>query len=147
MGGVVALVMVGAAFLYAQIDIARQSIQLDLRLIGESIYEAHARSGRWPARIEDLSETEYLNLSHRRAMLEAGHFVVVWHDDLNPQPDGNHERVLAYDDRSLLSRFGSVWVCRGDLRVERMDADALQVYLSGPRDGRREAEPSSAAEP
>jgi hypothetical protein len=53
-------------------------------------------------------------------MLEDRAFVVVWQQDLDPNPRVNPNRILAYDNRSLLSRFGKVWVCRGDLRIERM---------------------------
>jgi hypothetical protein len=45
---------VGAAFVYAEIDIATKSIQFDLRKIGASVYEARWKSGQWPAQIADL---------------------------------------------------------------------------------------------
>ena len=110
-------------------DMARQSIQLDLHFIGRSIYEAHQKNGRWPTRIADLDGTEYLNMPYRKGLLEEGNFVVVWQQDLAPKPAANRERVLAYDNRSLLSRFGNVWVVRGDLRVEHMDRDELNELL------------------
>ena len=50
-----------------------------------------------------------------------------WQEDLDPNPAVNANRVLAYDNSSLLSRFGSVWVCRGDLRIERMSAKDMQA--------------------
>ena len=53
-------------------------------------------------------------------MLEEGAFVVVWQQDLDPNPEANRNRVLVYDNNSLLSKFGRVWVCRGDLRIEQM---------------------------
>jgi hypothetical protein len=53
-------------------------------------------------------------------MLEEGTFVVVRQQDLDPNPEANRNRVLVYDNNSLLSRFGRVWVCRGDLRIEPM---------------------------
>ena len=101
-------------------DIATKSIRFELRKIGECVYEAHSKSGKWPAQIADLEGSEYLTMPHRRTMLEEGAFVVVWQQDLDPNPAANPNRVLAYDNRSLLSRFGKVWVCRGDLRIERM---------------------------
>ena len=42
----------------------------------------------------------------------------------------NRHRVLAYDNSSLLSRFGRVWVCRGDLRVEYIETEELQRLLN-----------------
>jgi len=114
------------AFLYGQISVATKSIQFDLRKIGESLYEAHSKNGKWPAEIADLEGTEYLKMPHRKALLENGLFVVVWQQDLDPNPEVNRNRVLAYDNGSLLSRLGSVLVCRGDLRIERMRAEDLR---------------------
>jgi hypothetical protein len=119
---------VAIAFLYAQTRIATRSIQFDLRKIGESIYEARTRSGKWPMQIADLTGTEYLNMPYRRALLEDGHYIIVWQQDLDLNPNANRDRILAYDDRSLLSRFGKVWVCRGDLRIERVDAGQVAAY-------------------
>ena len=121
------IVAFAVAFVYAQVDIATKSIQFDLRKIGESVYEAHSRSGKWPAQIADLAETEYLKMPYRRTMLEEGAFVVVWQQDLDPNREVNANRVLAYDNSSLLSRFGRVWVCRGDLRIERIGANELRA--------------------
>jgi hypothetical protein len=128
-GKVVSAVLVLAAaaiaFIYAQVEIATKSIQFDLRKIGESVYEARSKNGHWPAQIEDLDGTEYLKMPHRRTMLEQGLFVVVWQQNLEVNPEANRNRVLAYDNNSLLSRFGKVWVCRGDLRIERISADQI----------------------
>ena len=121
------IVAFAVAFVYAQVDIATKSIQFDLRKIGESVYEAHSKSGKWPAQIADLAETEYLKMPHRRIMLDEGAFVVVWQEDLEPTPAANANRVLAYDNSSLLSRFGRVWVCRGDLRIERISAKEIRA--------------------
>ena len=122
--------LIGAvAFVYAQVDIASKSIQFDLRLIGRSVYEARSKNGQWPARIEDLDGTEYLNLPYRKTLLKQGHYVIVWYQDLDPKPNANRDRVLAYDNGSLLSRFGRVWVCRGDLHIEYMDRDELRALL------------------
>jgi len=123
----VAIVVVGIAFAYGQMDVAIQSIQFDLRKIGESIYEAHSQNGTWPAQIADLEGTAYLKMPYRRAMLEQGLFVIVWQQDLDPNPDANQNRILAYDNGSLFSRFGSVWACRGDLRIERLRAEEKQA--------------------
>ena len=117
------------AFAYGQVSVATESIRFDLQSIGRSVYEAHSKSGKWPTRIDDLNDTEYLKMPYRKTMLGYGAFVVVWQDDLASEPAANRDRVLAYHDRGLLSRFGSVWVCRGDLRTERMSRDALGAYL------------------
>ncbi len=117
---------IAIVFLYGQIDVATKSIEFDLRKIGESLYEARSKTGKWPAEIADLEGTEYLKMPHRKALLENGLFVVVWQQDLDPNPEANRNRVLAYDNGSLLSRFGSVLVCRGDLRIERMNADDVR---------------------
>jgi hypothetical protein len=61
-------------------------------------------------------------MPYRKTMLEEGLFVVAWQQDLDPNPEANQNRVLAYDNGSLLSRLGMVWICRGDLRIERMGA-------------------------
>jgi hypothetical protein len=122
---VAAIAAVAIAFVYAQGEIATKSIQFDLRKIGESVYEARSKNGKWPAQIADLEETEYLKTPHRRTMLEEGAFVIVWQQDLDPNPEANRSRVLVYDNSSLLSRFGRVWVCRGDLRIERISTKEM----------------------
>ena len=125
LSAVAAIAAVAVAYIFAQAHIATKSIQFELRKIGESVYEAHSKSGKWPAQIADLEGSEYLTMPHRRTLLEEGVFVVVWQQDLDPNPKANPNRVLAYDNRSLLSRFGKVWVCRGDLRIERMGAKEM----------------------
>ena len=109
---------------------ARGSIHFDLRTIGESIYEAHARTGRWPARVDDLEGTAYLRLPSRRDLLERGAFVVVWPADLAPDHAANRDRILAYDNTSVFARLGWIWACRGDLSIDRIstrDAAALRA--------------------
>jgi hypothetical protein len=61
-----------AAFVYGQVDTAARSIQFELRKIGESVYEARSKSGRWPVQVADLEGTEYLGMPHRRALLKDG---------------------------------------------------------------------------
>jgi hypothetical protein len=38
-------------------EVAHESTQLHLHLIGSSIYEYHSRTGKWPTQIEDLAKT------------------------------------------------------------------------------------------
>lgn len=118
--GTVIAAGVGIAFVYAQTDIAVQSIRFDLRKIGESIYEAHRKNGRWPDKIADLEGTEYLNMPYRKVALEQGVFVVIWATELDPDPAANRDRLLAYSNGGLLGRLGFVWGCRGDLSIERL---------------------------
>jgi hypothetical protein len=126
---IAAAVAVALAFAFGQVNVASDSVRFDLGAIGRSIYEAHARSGKWPARIEDLADTEYLKMPYRRMELERGIFVVVWQDDLAADPSMNRDRVLAYHDSGLLARFGRTWVLRGNLRTEYMDRDDLSALV------------------
>jgi hypothetical protein len=133
--GLLVLVIVVANFVYGVVDTAKLSIQFDLGAIGRSVYEAHGKNGKWPAGIADLDGTEYLNMPYRKELLQKGNYVIVWHQDLDPRPRANRGRVLAYDNRSLLSRFGRVWVVRGDLQVEYMARDELNELLKTAKKG------------
>jgi hypothetical protein len=132
LSAVLVFAAVAVVFVYAQVDIATKSIQFDLRKIGESVYEARSMSGKWPAQVSDLEGTTYLRMPYRRTMLDEGVLVVVWQQDLDPDPKANRDRILAYDDGSLLARLGRVWACRGDRRIERMSADE-KLVLNGRR--------------
>lgn len=125
------LIGIAAAFAYGQIEVATQSIRFDLRSIGKSIYQARARSGKWPMQIADLEGTEYLEMPRRRTVLDERVYIIVWQEDLDARPEANAGRILAYDNRSLLTRFGIVWACRGDLRIEKLRADEIAALKSG----------------
>ena len=99
---------------------SKRSVEFDLSAIGRSVYEARERSGKWPRRLADLDGTEYLSMPHRRGMLVDARYIIVQHNDLVPRPEANGDKILAYDNSTFLSRFGRVWVCRGDLRIERV---------------------------
>ena len=126
LSAVLAIVVAVIAFIYGTVDVANKSLQFDLKKIGESIYEAHAKSGKWPMQIADLEGTEYLNMPYRRGILENGSFVIVWQQDLDPNPDANSGRILAYANSGLLSRLGKVWACRGDLRIVKIGNEEKQ---------------------
>jgi len=126
LSAVLAIVVAVIAFIYGTVDVANKSLQFDLKKIGESIYEAHAKSGKWPMQIADLEGTEYLNMPYRRGILENGSFVIVWQQDLDPNPDANSGRILAYANSGLLSRLGRVWACRGDLRIVKIGNEEKQ---------------------
>jgi len=124
------LVLGTIGFLYGTTDVARKSIQFDLRKIGESIYEAHSKTGKWPAKIADLEGTEYLNMPYRRDALEKGLFVIIWQQDLKSDPKQNRDRIVAYDNGSLFARLGWIWACSGDLTVGRVSSAKLASELA-----------------
>jgi hypothetical protein len=121
-------------FGYGQWDVATESIKFDLQRIGESIYQAHGRSGKWPAQVSDLEGTVYLNMPYRRKVLDDDElFQIIWHQDLDPKPAVNHDRILAYDKGSLMAALGSIWACRGDLAVERISSEQAAALGAEPR--------------
>lgn len=115
------------ALFFGMYNVASDSIQFDLKIIGESIYEAQAKSGKWPAQIADLEGTAYLRMPYRKEVLERGTFVVVWQQDLDPNVAANHARVLAYSNGGVLAWLGLVWGCRGDLRTERLGREEIHA--------------------
>ena len=115
------------AFTYGITSVAADSIRFDLARIGESIYEAHARSGQWPAQAGDLDGTVYLKMPYRKAALQKGVFKIVWHADLDPSPSANRNRILAYSNGGLLARTGFIWACYGDLRIVRIRPKDIPV--------------------
>lgn len=60
-------------------------------------------------------------MPHRKGMLKDGHYIIVQHNELDSRPEANGDKILAYDNSTVLSRFGRVWVCRGNLRIEKVD--------------------------
>ena len=122
---VVMFAVVATIFVYGQVGVATQSIQFDLKKIGESVYEAHSKTGSWPRGVADLEGTVYLSMPERRRLLDEQRFVVIWPENFANEPSANRDRILAYDNGSLLARFGWIWVCRGDLRLEMVSADEL----------------------
>jgi hypothetical protein len=134
LAGAFVLVVVVSCWVYAQVDLATRAIQFDLHSIGRSVYEAHRKIGKWPEEIAELDGTEYLNMPYRKEALEKGHFVIVSQQGLDPNPAANRDRILAFDNHSLLSRFGKTWVIRGDLRVEYMNRDELNELLKAVQD-------------
>lgn len=111
-------------------SVAHETARLHLRMFGESIYEYHAKTGQWPARAEDFAGTRMTIISpHWRSMLDSGAIVIVWRNDLKPEPRENANAILAYYDTGLISSFGRKWVCWGDLRTEYVKTDQLHVRL------------------
>jgi hypothetical protein len=101
-----------AARFYSLSDMSNESIRLHLRLLGSSIYEYHDKTEHWPARAEDLAQTSLAVRSpYWKVMLDSGTNVLVWHDDLRPNPMENADVILAYHNRGLLAWLGRQWVC------------------------------------
>jgi hypothetical protein len=126
LSGLLGVAFVVLAFAYGQMSVAVDSIRFDLKKIGSSIYEAHSSSGKWPTQISDLVGTEFLSMPYRKAALESGVFIVLWQEDLDPNPAANRDRILAYSNGGLLPRLGLIWACRGDLRVERIRREEIR---------------------
>ena len=132
----VALV-VGAAAVYlgfllfsGPTQVGHESLQYQLKAIGESIYEYHTQTGQWPQNIDDLGRTSLAaQLRYWKQALDSGSIVVVWHDHLNPNPAENRDKVLAYHNKGTLAMMGQQWVCWGDLRTEYVDSKRLQAAL------------------
>ena len=130
-GAAVALLpLVAFVNFYSLSDISHHSIRLHVRLLGYSFYEYHARTGLWPTRVEDLAETSLPQQSpYWKVMIDSGTNVVVWHDDLRPDPKDNAGLILAYHNRGLLASLGRQWVCWGDLRTEYITSRELRASL------------------
>ena len=111
-------------------QVSHQDTAYHLRLFGASIYEYHARTGRWPRRAEDLAETSLpLRSPYWKVILDAGTDVIVWHDDLQPDPKDNARVILAYHNNGLIASMGRHWVCWGDLRTEYIKDDQFRACL------------------
>ena len=111
-------------------DVAHESTQLHLHLIGSSIYEYHSRTGKWPTQIDDLVKTSLPPQSpHWKQKLDDEVDVIVWHKTLKPDPKDNAGHLLVYHNKGLISMRGKSWVCRGDLRTEYIETDDLRDYL------------------
>jgi len=128
--GVVFLVWAGH-FVWEYFDpggTAHQTIQLQLKLFGSAIYEYHSVTGRWPSKLDDLAETSLPRKSYVWRET-AKSFVILWPQELKADLKENARVVLVYDDGSLFSGHGRVWVCWGDLRTEMLDRKDLLARL------------------
>ncbi len=104
-------------------------MQLQLKLFGAAMYEHHSLTGRWPNRLEDLARTS-LPRKSRLWRQTASTLVLLWPQDLKPDPRDNSGVVLAYDRGGLFNNLGRVWVCWGNLRTERMRESDLRARLA-----------------
>ncbi len=98
---------------------ANLAMQIQLKMFGSAIYEFHSHTGHWPTKVEDLSATSLPAQSYvwRKT---ANSIVFLWPQNLDSDPKNNSDVLLAYWKGGLFNRFGSVWVCRGDLSTRRV---------------------------
>lgn len=118
-------------FAYNSIDIASDAIRFRLQALGAGIYEYRALKGHWPAKADDLTITSMaVRLRFWQEEIQSGRVVVVWPRDWKPHPPDNRDRILAYYDSGLLSKFGRKYVCWGDLRTEYLSTAKLEAALT-----------------
>jgi hypothetical protein len=98
-------------------DAAHQAIRYWVRLYGDATYEYHSTTGRWPARIDDLARTSLpAQFPYWKHRLDEGTIVLVWNNDLKPDPHDNAGLILAYHNRVSMPSlvvFGSVGAIYG----------------------------------
>ena len=129
--GGAAAVYLGFLLFSGPTQVAHESIQVQLKAIGGSIYEYHTQTGQWPHQASDLARTSLpLSLRYWKQALDNGSIVVVWHDHLNSNPAENRDKVLVYHNKGTLAMAGQQWVCWGDLRVEYIESTRLQAALA-----------------
>jgi hypothetical protein len=111
------------------IEVADEADKLHLRLIAESVYEYRAKNERWPTKAEDLAETSLpLTAPQDVALVKNGPYVVVWPQDLDPEPKKNAGRLLVYT-RGGPARLGWIWICWGDFRMEYVSGEQFEAIL------------------
>ena len=108
---------------------AHAAMQYQLKAVGAAIYEFHSATGRWPASLDDLTETS-LNQRSPIWRKAAETFTFLWPKDLNGDPKANGNVLLVYDHAGLFNNLGRVWVCWGDLRTEHIRERELSAYRS-----------------
>jgi hypothetical protein len=128
----VALVfVVRMLFFSGTTDLAHESIKYELHAIGQSIYEYHNMTGRWPSTADDLERTSLsLRQHYWQATIQNGSVVIVWNDHLSADPAENRNVVLAYHNKGTLAMTGYQWVCWGDLRTEYLSSKRLRAVLA-----------------
>jgi hypothetical protein len=130
-GCAVAVTVAMLFYNYAGIShMAHENVRVYVYLYGTSIYEYHARTGRWPTRIDDLAETSLpLKMAHWKVQVEDEADVIVWPTDFKPNARDNAGTILAYHNKGLLVELGHTWVCWGDLRTEYIPTEELRAHL------------------
>jgi len=110
---------------------ANLAMQVQLELLGDTMYQYHTQTGRWRTQVDDLAPTS-LPLRSPVWRHTANAIVFLWPQDLNSEPKDSAYWLLAYWNGGLSNRFGRVWVYWGDLRTERMKESELRRRLTGP---------------
>ena len=108
----------------------------DMRLIGESIYEYHAKTGKWPSKLDDLSVTS-LPLKYPAwwtDTLALNANAIACPKNLKRDPKDNGHVILCYHHKGLDAEMGRMWVCWGDLRTECITSEELQSHLNKLKD-------------
>jgi hypothetical protein len=117
--------------LFGVTDAAHESVRYQLDAVGSSIYEFHAKQGRWPSNADDLATTSLpITCPYWKYILDHELVVIVWHKTLKPNPAHNAGQILAYYQKGLISELGRSWVCWGDLRTEYIKTEDLRAYLT-----------------
>ena len=132
---VVALVLIVGIVAYNYCDVMWMSdlgSHSDMRLIGEGIYEYHAKTGKWPSKLDDLSETslplKYPQWWTDQLALDAN--AIVCPKNLKPDPKDNRHVILCYHCKGLDAERGRMWVCWGDLRTGPISLEELKEHLN-----------------
>ena len=105
---------------------ANAAMQVQLKLFGGAMYEYHSKTGRWPTKLDDLAETSLPERSYVWRQT-AKTIVLLWPQNLKPEPKDNANVLLAYWNGGLYTRLGRVWVCWGDLRTQRVSKTDVRV--------------------
>lgn len=128
-----ALLMLVMLAIYRVSDNARRRIEHHLCSIGESFYEFHQKTGQWPSGVDDLAETSLTKKSSQAInRIKRQNYVVIWHQELKPEPSGNAQQVLAYHDSMwFVLLHGRICVCWGDLQIGYEGLDAVKARLKG----------------
>jgi hypothetical protein len=133
-GAIAALVVFRGPFSGVQ-DVAHEAVRLHANLIGSSIYDYHASTGKWPLQLDDLEKTSLPRTSpYWRSWFANDAMVIVWHKSLKPDPKDNAGHILVYHNKGLIAELGQSWVCWGDLRTEYIKTDDLRAYLKNLND-------------
>jgi hypothetical protein len=112
-------------------SIPHVSIKYGLGALGASIYEYHSLTGHWPSRAEDMASTSLPQKSpYWKRTVDIGSDVIVFHNDLKPEPKDNANVILAYHPKGLFAELGRTWICWGDLRLEFLKTDELRRRLA-----------------
>ncbi len=129
-GAVIVLALLLVALqMYSVRDIADEATRLHLKFVADSIYEFRRDHGRWPASVEDLKKTSLAaKYPQDITILEGGVYIVNWPTDMKPEAKDNGGHILLYE-HGAPARFGWVWVCWGDFRMEHMKREQVEATL------------------